>query len=134
MKSPVLFLSVVIAFAAFLCGFFVGRSSVAETLYVAPESTVSTADANSADAAETETSTEETADISSDTVPMTKVNINTAGIAQLMTLPGIGEVLAQRIVDYRLENGPFLTIYDLEKVEGIGEKTLENILPYIVAR
>jgi comEA protein len=58
------------------------------------------------------------------------VNINTASAKELDALPGIGEVLAQRIIDYRNANGPFQSVDDLIKVKGIGEKTLEKIKPY----
>ena len=58
------------------------------------------------------------------------VNINTASKRELDALPGIGEVLAQRIIDYRNANGPFQSVDDLVKVKGIGEKTLEKIKPY----
>jgi comEA protein len=58
------------------------------------------------------------------------VNINTASAKELDALPGIGEVLAQRIIDYRTANGPFQSVDDLIKVKGIGEKTLEKIKPY----
>ena len=58
------------------------------------------------------------------------VNINTASRRELEALPGIGEVLAQRIIDYRNANGPFHSVDDLVKVKGIGEKTLEKIKPY----
>ncbi len=61
------------------------------------------------------------------------LNINTATKEQLMDLPGIGDVLAQRIVDYRSNHGPFSHISQLTAVEGIGEKTLENISDYITA-
>ena len=58
------------------------------------------------------------------------VNINTASARELDALPGIGEKLAQRIIDYRSANGPFQSVDDLIKVKGIGEKTLEKIKPY----
>ena len=59
------------------------------------------------------------------------ININTATAAQLDTLPGIGPVLAQRIIDYRQANGPFTSLSQLMLVEGIGEKRLADILPLI---
>ena len=58
------------------------------------------------------------------------VNINTASKKVLDALPGIGEVLAQRIIDYRNANGPFSTVDELTKVKGIGAKTLEKLKPY----
>jgi len=60
-----------------------------------------------------------------------KIDINRAEPWLLEALPGIGEVLAQRIVDYRSENGPFKRIEDLLKVSGIGEATFESIKDYI---
>jgi competence protein ComEA len=60
-----------------------------------------------------------------------KIDINRAEPWLLEALPGIGEVLAQRIVDYRSENGPFNRIEELLRVSGIGEETLERIRDYI---
>jgi len=60
-----------------------------------------------------------------------KVNINTASVSELEELPGIGEVIAQRIVDYRTQHGPFKTVRDLLKVEGIGEKKFESIKDHV---
>ena len=60
-----------------------------------------------------------------------KIDINRAEPWLLEALPGIGEVLAQRIVDYRSQNGPFKRIEDLLKVSGIGEATLDKIKDYI---
>jgi competence protein ComEA len=56
-----------------------------------------------------------------------KVNINSASAVELEALPGIGEVIAQEILDYRTANGPFASVDDLLDVSGIGEVTLENI-------
>jgi competence protein ComEA len=59
--------------------------------------------------------------------PDSKVNINTADLATLDTLPGIGPVIAQRIIDYRQANGPFDRIEGVMDVPGIGESTFEKI-------
>ena len=58
------------------------------------------------------------------------VNINSASKRELDALPGIGEVLAQRIIDYRSANGPFQSVDELIKIKGIGEKTLAKLKPY----
>jgi competence protein ComEA len=59
------------------------------------------------------------------------ININTATLDQLETLPGIGEVLAQRILDYRTEHGPFKSVEDLLDVSGIGDARLADLKPHI---
>ena len=59
------------------------------------------------------------------------VNINTAGLEELMSLPGIGERRAQAILDDREENGPYRYPEELVRVKGIGEGILENILDQI---
>lgn len=61
-------------------------------------------------------------------VPDSKlVNINSAGIKQLVTLPRIGEKIAQRIIDFRKKHGKFKRIQDLMKVKGIGEKMFTRL-------
>lgn len=61
----------------------------------------------------------------------TQININTADAAQLEALPGIGPALAQRIIEYRQEHGPFATVEDLIQVPGIGPAKLEQLRPWI---
>lgn len=56
-----------------------------------------------------------------------KINVNTADATQLETLSGIGEVLAQAIIDHRDDNGPFTSVDQLMDVSGIGEATLGEI-------
>ena len=60
-----------------------------------------------------------------------KVNINTATVEKLQTLPGVGPTIAQRIVQYRKAHGPFKKVEDLTKVKGIGCKTFEKLKPLI---
>jgi competence ComEA-like helix-hairpin-helix protein len=58
------------------------------------------------------------------------IDINAATIAELTRLPGIGEAIAGRIVEYRERTGGFAAVGDLLKVRGIGEKKLAQIAPY----
>ncbi len=60
-----------------------------------------------------------------------KININSAGEADLVKLDGIGEALARRIIKYREENGAYGTIEEIMNVSGIGEKKFANIKDYI---
>lgn len=103
--------------SAFLIGLYVGRgisdSDIrTEVLFTEPVSTNTTGDS---------------------TIPTVpgKININTADLATLMTLDGIGQVYAQRIIDYRTAHGPFTDIADITKVPGIGTKRFEAIMDKI---
>ena len=59
------------------------------------------------------------------------INVNTAPVAELISLPGIGPKKAQAIILYREAHGPFQTVDDLIQVKGIGPKTLEKLRPLV---
>lgn len=63
--------------------------------------------------------------------PTGKVNINTASVEQLTTLPGVGPKLAARIVEYRQKSGSFRAAHDLLNVQGIGEKNFAKLEPFL---
>ncbi len=90
---------------------------------------VSTSSSTSSPVTESSTSqsSEETTTAVSTSVTAGKVNINTAGLAELTTLTGIGDVKGQAIIDYRTEHGPFTSVEELTNVSGIGDKTLAKI-------
>lgn len=62
------------------------------------------------------------------------ININTASITELQKIPGIGQTIASRIIEYRKENGKFNSIEDIQKVSGIGSSKFNNIKKYICVK
>ena len=68
---------------------------------------------------------------SKSSAPSAPVNLNTATQAQLEALPGVGAKAAQRILDYRKQNGSFKKIEDLMNVKGFGEKTFLKLKPML---
>lgn len=66
------------------------------------------------------------------TAPATgKINLNSAGVDELATLPRVGPVLAQRIVDWRAQHGRFQRVEELDAVDGVGPKLLAALLPLV---
>lgn len=102
---------------SFTGGFFLGRNFNHATVEISKTPATSDSRPNDSD----------------DDIPSgdERININTATEAQLQLLPGIGENLARRIVEYRNANGPFETIAQLMNVEGIGTGRLNAIVDYI---
>ena len=127
MKKPAipLFAMITISFIAFTFGFYIGRNENRSEIRVSLPAEV-TAPRYPALPAETEIGS--AVNGTSLTFP---ININTATKEQLMALPGIGEVYAQRILAYRENHGPFQKVGDLLNVQGIGKKRLEDILDLI---
>ena len=121
-KVSVLLAVVTALFVGFTLGLFVGRNTGSGTVTLAVSPQMQTAPTTAATAA-AETVPEETVSF--------PVNINTADADTLTALPGIGWVLAERIVAYRRQNGSFRAIEEITKVEGIGEKKAEAILDLI---
>lgn len=121
-KISVLLAAVTVLFVGFTLGLFVGRNSGSGTVTLAIPAQMQTAPTAAA-TAPTQTVPEETVSF--------PVNINTADAETLAALPGIGQVLAERIVAYRRQNGSFRAIEEITNVEGIGEKKAEAILELI---
>ena len=122
-KQPLSVLLLVTAvFAAFTLGLYAGRNSSHEAIQITG---ISAAARNSVSASSP------TIAAAPSTEPVFPLNINTAQAHELAALPGIGDLLAQRIVDYRTANGPFPAPEELLNVEGIGTGKLEAILTLI---
>lgn len=123
-------LSVTMLFCTFLSGFFFGRyynDSPVQVSHLPVQTQSADAPQNTNPTLPTETPTTQVAA----TDPSGLININTATAEQLEMLPGIGEVIARRIIDYRNTHGPFQSVYALTNVKGIGEKRLADLLHLI---
>ena len=121
-KVSVLLAVVTVLFVGFTLGLFVGRNTGSGTVTLAVPVQMQTAPTAAATVA-AETVPEETISF--------PVNINTADAETLAALPGIGQVLAKRILAYRQQNGFFRAAEEITNVEGIGEKKAEAILDLI---
>jgi competence ComEA-like helix-hairpin-helix protein len=124
-RNVILFLTVTLLCGAGIRLFQEMFPSAQQFDYHASDSTfaaLSTITEDSADAASIKSGSEEGSE---------KININTATKQQLMDLPGIGEVTADRILRYRRETGKFSTVEDLRVIRGISANKLERLKPMI---
>lgn len=119
---PVL-ITVTLVFLAFTLGFFLGRNQNRGTVQFSVPASMQTAPP--------ETTVSLSRPDETEAQIRFPIDINTASKEEFMALPGIGDVLAQRILAYREENGSFSTVEGLMNVEGIGEKRMEDILDLI---
>lgn len=123
-KQPIYLLFLAGAlFAGITLGFFLGRNLTRGDVMVSLPESMYTEPTQASTAASVETTGAEEVSF--------PLDINQVDSEALQALPGIGEVLAGRIIAYRDENGPFSSPDQLMNVEGIGEKRLEAILDYI---
>ncbi len=132
-KSGILVMTgIFTAFLFFTLGFFHGRNYLGSTVLISKIPPVESSESSSS-SANSETNPPHS---KSDSVPFQSpivfpIDINTASAAEFDQLPGIGEVLARRIVDYRTENGAFQKLEDLMNIEGIGPSRLDHLRPYV---
>ncbi len=123
-NANLILIALAAAFLLFAAGFCVGRLQTdGSTHVIVMRQSDDTAESSS----EPTRSTEQTAA----TQQGAKLDLNQATVEELMTLPGIGEVLAGRIVAYREAHGSFSSIDELAQVEGIGEKRIDAIRDYV---
>ena len=114
-KGSQVLIGITACFVFLVAGIFIGRNTIGAGITVEPDTAAKQATSSTEDAA----------------FQSGKININTAGVDELVLLPNIGETIAQRIVTYRQLHGDFKSIDDLTNVEGIGSGRLAEISKYI---
>lgn len=130
LRLPVVLLLLSGIFAGFLAGLYVGRNRAGQTIYLVPASTLPPTESSVADSEPEMPTASGFAATAHPILPDGKIDVNQADAIDLTLIPGIGDVLAQRIVAYREQYGPFQSIEELSNVDGIGQKKLNEIIKY----
>ena len=131
-KFELIMLVITTLAVVFTVGFFIGRNSTGSVISVSPQVDLAAGGQIApSEAAGSVSAPISPAESESPTDLHGKVNINTADRDTLTMLPGIGDVLAERIIEYRESYGDFDTADELQNVSGIGSAKLEEIRAYI---
>ncbi len=109
-KLPFILFGVTMIYVCILLGLFIGRYTT--NAYIPVDQAIESIDQNQV-------------------IANGKLDINTATLEQLQMIDGIGPGIAQRIIDYRTENGGFKNVEELMNINGIGEKNFKKMKPYI---
>jgi competence ComEA-like helix-hairpin-helix protein len=134
-RNVILFLSGTVLLGAGIRLYQETFPSVPQFDYTASDSTFAALSARESEQTTTDeplvVETNEEESVAEDDTATSRVSINTASKQELMTLPGIGEVMSDRIIAHRTDVGPFRSIEELRTIKGLSKRKLEQLAPLI---